>query len=390
MLQLAANIYADADASNFNGVAQPPVFRPQFQIQTLGRSNVSVTITNFQLVTNNGYQQLLDGLANPTFFDLSNSLAASTRNGGADANFWGVPWVVGSVKGNPEFNEFDYSARAFMDRKMYFVRKPASAPLAATNVPPYTNQFYEMWISNSCGLDLWNPYTNTFYGSRGQVVAVASNYVTVTLTNNAPAPRNYAFVTNITLYQQATNLNATSGWWAGWLSPTNAGRTQSVSPHMHLLQTNYTAVPLGYYSESLGAFYIYTNPLVAGTVNQFLPGDTNQTTYPTYNWSITVTNHLFYILFDGQANIGNVLDFVNLGPFGSSNTLSQQLQNDQPAPFTIAPATYAANSPISQGAIQQINGSDSVTQYYLSLQDPASATQQQRRDSGHLQPARLR
>ena len=103
MLQLAANIYAAAYPSNIvtaNGLApQPPVFRPQFAVgPSLGGTNTSVTITGFVQVTNDAYTRISKG-----FYDVAAAPPSSLVDG--NFNFWGIPWVVGAVKGLPAFDQ---------------------------------------------------------------------------------------------------------------------------------------------------------------------------------------------------------------------------------------------------------------------------------------------
>ena len=364
MLQLAANIYAAAYPSNFNGVPQPPVFRPLFQISSAGArgsSNTGVMITGYALVTNNGYFQLCNGGNFPVFYDLTNGAARLVAN----PNFWGIPWIVGAVKGLPEFNQYNYTSQMTMDRKILFVRKSAGG-IPDTNHPPFTNQFYEMTISNSVGMDVWNPYSYSFPSnstSFHSIVAIASNYVTITLTNNVgPGQgRPYGYVTNIGIYQGPVNLNS-NGYWPAI--------TQGIAAHKFLLQSNFTSLPWSYYSEFFHSNYIY--PFYGGlsVSNQFLRQDTNQTKYPTYNWSVSVTNRLVYILFDGAVGVGSgrVLDFVNLGPFGSVTNVSQALINKDSLDWSLGQATSQANSPLSAGAIYQIlDPGGATTQYYNSL-----------------------
>jgi hypothetical protein len=334
MLQLAANIYAAANpvyaGTGVNQYQQPPVFRPQ-----LGWSNVNggatvgsnsvLYITNFVLVTNtassNAYTQIAKGfyaLTNPT---LTNNPSQILN---LDPNFWGIPWVVGAVKGLPAFDQYSYNNQVTFCRWLQFVRKPATTPGQYQTALPfaYTNQFYQMSISNICGMDAWNPYSNNFSGSGNGLYVIAYNDITITLTNNASFPYNWGTNIYATNYQALTNVTlATSSYW-------QANQFKS------FLQTNFVAVPPGYYSESLRQM-IFFNTNGGG-----FSTDTNQNTWPTHNWTVTVSNHLYYALFDGNPSSssgnGNLLDFVNLGPFGSSFPIMQYLTN-RPDQFNTTP-----------------------------------------------------
>jgi hypothetical protein len=105
-------------------------------------------------------------------------------------------------------------------------------------------------------------------------------------------------------------------------------------------------------------------------MNSFQPGDMTQTGWPVYNWTINVTNHVVYALFDGipTESTSALLDFVNLGPFGSSISLTNVIVNAFNNPLNFngggntaakywlqGAATSLPNSPMSLGVINQIN-----------------------------------
>src|SRR5208283_5402837 len=116
------------------------------------------------------------------------------------------------------------------------------------------------------------------------------------------------------------------------------------------LFTNTTSLPFSYWSESTEQF------ITLSATNGFLAGDFRQTGWPVHDWTLNITNNLMYALIDNQT--GHVLDFVNLGAFGSSLNLEQVLTNFSSEPslhvWTVAPATDAPDSPMSQGALNQI------------------------------------
>jgi hypothetical protein len=358
MLQVAANIYAAANPVSLPGangtppVPQPPVFRPQFWVIPAPSltSNMFVYITNFVLVTNfpaslNAYTQLSKG-----FYDLSNYnayLAATSVGPQADLNFWGIPWVIGAVTNIPQFDQYSYQNLVSHERQLLFVRDPGSNPGPySTGRPHFTNQFYEWAISSVFAMDAWNPYSNTFAGSHSDgTTVVASNYVTITLNNNYNWSTNI-YVTNVMNYTSGLVTNVITSW----------------HPHQFwsFLSNNFVTLPAGYFSEFSHPpqFVLFTNGVAA-----FLAVDTNQMIYPTHYWSVTTTNHVFYALFDGNpANENaNLLDFVNLGPFGSSFPVTQYLiTNDQFSfrPYfpmwTVSNATDAGSAVLPSGASNQI------------------------------------
>jgi hypothetical protein len=177
-----------------------------------------------------------------------------------------------------------------------------------------------MSVSNNFGLDAWNPYQNQFYGSQipGDVMYI-SNYVTVQLTNEYGAGFTSAF-TNF--YQTANGFGLT---WSQMQS-LGLGRNGIYEPQG--FGTNIGTVPPCYFSESNQQFVFFPNGIYSS--NQFLGGDLAQQHWPVHNWTVNITNHLVYALFDGLPNgTGNsaLLDFVNLGPFGSSLSVTQAILN---------------------------------------------------------------
>jgi hypothetical protein len=190
MLQLAANIYADANPYYVGTNQEPPIFRPLFAVTNQGTTNAALYIVGYTNVPpGTAYQQLMhnqDPWVDPTaVLSLTNTIRAND-------NVWGVPWIVGAVKGLPQFDQYSYQNRIFFDRKLLFVRQVSGGQVQTNEPPAYTNQFYEMSISNIFGMDAWNPYTNVFASSNG-VYAVISNFITITITNN------WNFGTNIYL-----------------------------------------------------------------------------------------------------------------------------------------------------------------------------------------------
>jgi hypothetical protein len=137
-------------------------------------------------------------------------------------------------------------------------------------------------------------------------------------------------------------------------------------------------VPPAYYSESLRRFYFVTNGIF--TSNSFLPTDMRQKVWPVYNWTLNVTNHVVYALFDGVPNKGGaLLDFVNLGPFGASLSLTNAIYqanfgnnnglgtsgaNTNNNYWAAGLATSLPGSPMSQGVFNQIANGESVNENF--------------------------
>jgi hypothetical protein len=310
MLQLAANIYAAAHpvyvGSGTNRYQLPPVFRPQFSVVPSGNgTNLFVTIINYIQVTNDAFTQI-----NQPFHELSDSTNTYNQRDGT-FNFWGIPWIVGAVKGLPAFDQYSYQNQVFFARPLQFVRYAETpGPYAADRPPQYTNQFYEISLTNISGMDVWNPYNSNFSGSGNGLYVIVSNLITVSLMNTIGWSTNI-YVTNVNNWNLATPTNVISTWQA-WQFQT-------------FVSNAFCSLPLGYYSDTQKRF-VYVNPNVP---EGGFTTDTNQTTYPTHTWTTTVSNHLCYALFDGNptASASVLLDFVNLGPFGSSFPITQYLIN---------------------------------------------------------------
>ncbi len=307
LLQSAANAYdATTPSTNF-----PSVFRPVFswQADTLFIVGYTCVTTDFYAQISSGFKALTD----PTIT--------------ANDNVWGIPWVVGAKGQTPAFNEYCYSSAVNVERLLVFVRYPSATQpgqYAANRPPHYTNQFYIMSISNIFGAEAWNFYPATFTNSATLVV---SNQVLITITNN------YNFGTNM-VFNAATNWLVDAWPAGGFMIP---------------LFTNTISLPLSYWSESTEQF------ITLDATNGFLSSDVQQTGWPVHAWTLNITNNLMYALVDNGT--GHVLDFVNLGAFGSSLNVNQALINIPESPenvWIVAPATDAPNSPMSEGAINQI------------------------------------
>jgi hypothetical protein len=321
LLQSAANAYdATTPATN-----SPSVFRPLF-----AWSSNALFIVGYTNVTTDFYAQMGGGfkvLTNPTI--------------SSNDNVWGIPWVVGAKGSPPAFNEYCYSTAVIAARKLLFVRYGTEeAPI--TNLPPkYTNQFFMMSISNVFGVEAWNYSHSNFPDG---VTIVASNQITISITNN---------------YNGGTNLAVSAGtnWiinsWPGWTGG------HSDASFLVPIFTNVIPLPPAYWSESTGQFVQFENGIVAS--NSFLASDLQQIGWPVHNWTLNITNNFTYGLIDNRT--GLVLDFVNLGCFGSSLPITQLLPtgqgglgstNDEGLEWATNGATDAPNSPMSSGVLEQI------------------------------------
>src|SRR5439155_21679879 len=85
----------------------------------------------------------------------------------AEDMIYGVPVVVGTRKGFPNFNEFEMETSVSVTRKLEFVAPILRDPKFTR--PVQSNQMYLIAISNVFGLEAWNSYSNA-YPSPLQVV----------------------------------------------------------------------------------------------------------------------------------------------------------------------------------------------------------------------------
>jgi hypothetical protein len=373
LLQLAANIY-DATRQITNELAvgvtpvrHPTVFRPLFQVVSTGAgtTNLGLNIAGYVQVTNAFNQMLLP------YQDMSN-VVNGTFN--PNYNVAGIPWIVAADQGLPDFYHYACGSQVMLERKIVFLR-PLANGVPITNEPPtHTNQFYCMSVTNSVGMDAWNSYPTTFEGSFGGLYYYYSNYITIQLTNQ------FNFGTNIVLaISNYPTLFGPFKWNAG------GGGVNSKAGIQPLFNaTNLISMPESYYSQSLNRFIAVTN--AENDLNVFLPGDMAQTGWPVYNWTLNVTNHLVYALFDGVPNSANsaVLDFVNLGPFGFSMSLTNVIQQGlngnplavngaQPNYWAPGNATGLPNSPMSLGMQYQIAAAVTNSTFVLNLQGKATS-----------------
>ena len=325
MLQLAANIY---DATRTDTVVptgqlpHPSVFRPIFRTTNYGGTN-QVLIAGYASVTN-------DAQARIQSIYLSGMKLPADPSIAANDNVWGIPWVIGAVKGLPAFDRFTADTSWMVTRKLLFKRYAlaASGPGASigdpTKPPQFTNQFFIMSITNNFGIDAWNAYAANINGS---FKIIASTQVSIGVTNNSALDPCW-FGTN---YVVATN-SPVMNTWRGYGSRANPLPTDGM---LGFLQTNIASLQSAYFSEYARQFvpvYGLTNPsssVFAYNLGSFLPDDLQQSQtnkgWPFYNWVLTVTNRVMYALLDMSGPTPQAVDFVNLGPFGTAFNLTNIL-----------------------------------------------------------------
>jgi hypothetical protein len=364
MLQVAANIYDATLTTTSNAVPpvrHPTVFRPRFglYLASTGLSNniFGVNIIGYVQVTNaaQAYKQMLSHGGFKDLATIANELIARVPDA-QDDNAWGIPWIVAAEKGLPQFNQYSYNTRALFTRKLLFVRYGTPAAPVTNRPPEFTNQFYCMSVSNSLGMDAWNDYPSNFTGAAGYTTCYISNYITIQITNNY----NYGFTTAVTNYMDNPAQRFT--WKPGSVTAGQAAGTKA-NGFITFFPTNIISMQACYFSEANRNIVFFTNGVISS--NGFLAVDTHQTGWPVHRWTANITNHLVYVLFDGTRDNGSILDFVNLGPFGSSLTISTNGGSENsgldtstssagPQYWYQGNANDLAGSPMSEGMLYQV------------------------------------
>ncbi len=266
LLQLAANLY---DASSTNQF--PSVFRPTF-----GFNGTSVFIIGY-------------------YFDND----AGTVDGWLTNNPYGIPMVIGAKKGIPNFNEYAMQTAVLASRKLQLVR-------ANTNLPPHqTNEMYIIGISNFCGLEAWNSYTQAFAGDLEMRVG---NVIHFTLTNSSGL-----FFTNAQSFAAVSNI--TAGSWSGYPGAFDPSRRYSFK------------VPLSNSVVVLSNSAYRPGPPASldSATNVFTAGSG----FSVPDWKLVISNRLTYVLSSG----GKILDFVLLANLTNTLDISGALMGQQISPL---------------------------------------------------------
>ena len=234
------------------------------------------------------------------------------------------PWVVGAKGQTPAFNDTATPAKSRWNGIWFLFVFHAGIPgqyvYTASRVHEsilYHVDFQRIWGGK---LEfLFKPFTNS-------VTLVLSNQISVTFTNN------YNFETQY--------------WPRMPVGPMLRGKAAAL---MIPLFTNTVSLPISYWSDQR-AIYPFSK-----WHSQFSASDLQQTGWPDHDWTLNITNNLMYALIDNDT--GHVLDFVNLGEFGSSLNIMQTLiifSGSHPNVWTVSPANDTPNSPMSEGALNQI------------------------------------
>jgi hypothetical protein len=256
LLQMAANMYDASTNSPY-----PSVFRPVFGTTGAGQPAII------------GY------------YEDPNANTVPAYN---NANVYGVPMVIGTKKGFPNFNEVSMSTSILATRKIE-LRRPN---LNFGTRPNETNQMFILSISNLFGVEAWNSYsTNTYPGGAftGPVTLSVGNAMTLSLTNQDRL--------QITIPVSMAHNMTTSSW--------------PVKQFKIPLLTNVVFLSNAVYRASSNP------PRFDGLTNVF----ERNIGFPTPDFGLVISNRLNYTL----SQDGRILDYVVLNDIASDLDITSAL-----------------------------------------------------------------
>jgi hypothetical protein len=286
LLQLAANmtepVTTNRPSARFAGESVerfPLVFRPVFNVDDEGR----VSISNFIEVTNDAPTQLARPYRDLNFQAHRDALQP-------DDNVLGIPWVIAAKKGLPNFNEYGVLTTLEMTRKLEINKTAPNAPMNLWQ----TNQMVVLSISNMCGLEAWNSYTNDFprpvrLHAQVQCSMLVTNQLGRILVNNtfAPVPDN--------------NLLPANEWQGN----------QFIVP----IQDTAIPLPKSIYDHA-------TSRLIPTTLvpDNLFP---DRNIFPSPQIGLAMTNRVQFYMIDEQTQ--RVLDYVNLDNLVTRMDITEEL-----------------------------------------------------------------
>jgi hypothetical protein len=276
LLQVAANLYeATTNSVSPNNIPSPCVYHPIYQTR-----GDDVYIVGFEEDHGNS-------LLTAQWKDLNNVDDRKTLNGRVPVYNIGV--IVGARKNLPNFNEFRNLSIVQVSRKLKFFKK------SAAEAPYLTNQQFTILVTNSCGTELWNSYTNPIRAP----LFVHADFENTFLLTNSTGLRLAASTLRSNYFTLTTN-------WAGRAFVVPPGGYETVLE------------PSSYDSGNNSLIPIRTRPdFFDGNLRAF-----------TNAWGLNVTNHFRCFITDQTT--GNLLDAVGFAfdnYFDTSKELDKPLDN---------------------------------------------------------------
>lgn len=318
LLQLTANVWDAMHPTNDAAGPLPTVFRPIFRTEG---SNVFIR-DYVEWPFFNPIVELSVGPLDPA------SITDASAQVKSNSLIYGVPLVIGTRKGLPNFNEFASENVVQITRKIE-LRK--SAP-GGGHLINQTNQMFVIGISNALGVEFWNSYL-TNYSRPVEVVALYRG--SIQLTNDY----GFSMRTNTSM---AGQVFLPANGWTNWNARQSAS-TSFVVP----LRTNQVVVPDAVYSQTSHSF----KPL---TVN-FETTPVSPVPLPMPRWGLTITNRIVAYIRD--ANSGRLVDYVQLGSMTGHRDITGEMATPaQVQGFDGVWGTNILNGYVSgaPGVIQQI------------------------------------
>jgi hypothetical protein len=290
LLQLAANIY-DATTNRTDLSVYPylpTVFRPLFfDTGAKGGGLNPVFITGYSEVVNPS--EILT-LTSPTPVPHDLADPNDLRPVRQFDMVYGIPLVIGSKKGLPNFNKLAGQTLVQVTRKLQMGRPTGSTTLSVN----HTNQMFLVGITNIFGVEAWNSYAANWnaYAPGRNLRLVALPDMRVVVSNRVPAK--YVVYSN---YVTSITLPLVNNW-PGYDSsiPTKPGPSFAIP-----LSTNISFQPGATYLDSAHQMIPITGAFELNPPDGifYIP-----------QWTLSVKTRLRFAIVDVAAN--RLLDYVNL------------------------------------------------------------------------------
>ena len=216
----------------------------------------------------------------------------------------GVPLVIGTRKGFPNFNEFFLQTEVAVTRRLEFTNK--SSDVTIRNLA--TNQMYLVSISNSFGVEAWNPYTNPYPRSLQMMVTVRA-YTTVTnerglvvLTNNP----SFSAPGQLSVLSTSGILPPPITAWPGYDRVRHPLYTEcSFFAPFHPDTNHFVPLPSASFSSLYDCFVVPYQ-----TSFEALPIGPTTGPFPVPHWYLLQKKRVLFVLVDTVAD--RIVDYVNL------------------------------------------------------------------------------
>jgi hypothetical protein len=329
VLQMVANIW-DAKPNTNVLSGYPTVFRPYFTVTNEvidGNSFTNVYIAGF------GEVQFTNQLPNRPVIDLTASTNLPSPFFEDDLVF-GVPLIIGAVKGLPNFNEYSMDSVFTMTRRLELVKSGQGGQTAISQ----TNQFYTMSVYLGTGAEFWNSYRANY---NRPVDIVVNTRVTLSLTNDNGANVTKTVQNTRTLGVQTAGLPR----WGAWMKNSHDDPSFVVP-----LRTN-----IDLFVPSMVGYRPGSATFTTDIQNGFEVDP--RLLFPM--WNLSITNRVQAMVL--ERGTGRILDYVLLGDMNWQTNFGHviaqsQVEGDPTNPFLKLWGTNTVGTLVSgwPGVQQQI------------------------------------